>query len=178
MNHEIVIITVPHTGTNYAKSLFRQRGWEDVAVTEQPREGKSCFYAGHMIKDTQVMPALELAKTRPLVIPLRHPYRVELSWDRRGKDKKEMFQAFDNLLKHFDPLNPFYIPVDEPKQRRIAVQEISDSLGIALQDTGEIVNSKAHTYDVPFDDITPSPEVIELAKRPKTNGSTRHTGSH
>lgn len=180
---QIVIITVPHTGTNYAKSLFRRMGWEELGLNESPRKDGDCYYSGHMLKATQIEPALTLAKTRPLVIPLRHPYLVEESWRRRGKNIGEMVAAFHTLLSKFHPLNPHYIPVDLPQARSDAIKRISRELGRPILDSSTVVNSTANTHSLQPEDTTPSRQVVELCETmqpilenfyyaPKTIGST------
>jgi len=75
LSSEAVLISVPHTGTHFTLRMLEDAGYTPLGLFEETRERRIVRY-GHVLKQGQVDKALELSKTRPLVVPLRHPYRV------------------------------------------------------------------------------------------------------
>lgn len=113
-----------------------------------------------MIKETQIGMALELARKMPIVIPLRHPFRCEQSWVRKGQDVGEMIKAYQTLIARFDPLHPYYMPVDS--LRRDDFLDSLRAIDSNLETDWGVVHSQSGTYGLSIESITPSAEVIKL----------------
>lgn len=158
---EIVLCSIPYTGTNFTAQLFTAKGFEHLANNDRP-QGNS-IYVSHMIKETQISRALDLAKTRPLVVPLRHPFRVEAAFTRQGWPLQDMLTAYRTLCNRFLPLDPYIMPVDsEAREQRL--QALSEGLGIDLKTDWKVVASKSGTYSQTLDQFTPSPDVQALTE--------------
>lgn len=160
---ECVLISVPHTGTLLTVGIFTACGFRDSNLVPAKRE-ENTIYHGHAQKGTQIHAALQLARHMPLVIPLRHPFRVEESWKRRKKEVAEMIEAFDAMQDRFFPLDPYVVPVDS-ECRDSALVAMSAGFGIEFKTEWPLVNVKKKTHDIALDDLDPSAAVIDLAKR-------------
>ena len=161
---EIVILSVPHTGTNFCKRLFRDLGWEDVGLNERPRQ-KNAFYTGHVLKQGQIDAGLELSKSRPLLVPFRHPFRVEESWRRHKRDMDDLIPAFKALMDQIVPKNPYFMPVDSCV-RELSLKHLSDGIGVPLKTTWEVIGSTG-TAEMEFEDFSPSEGIRHLADEMK-----------
>lgn len=186
----VVIASIPHTGTNFAKRLFRDKGWEDCPFNQEPST-PDAFNVGH-IRDDDLFPmGLRLAEHGiPLICPFRHPYRVEESWRRQKRgSSKELVRCFQLLINKCLPHNPYILPVDSPIRERW-LDEMAKGLGIPLKTDWEVINTKAGTFDMSLDEFKPSDEIIAFTKeinqflgtyygetRPNKRGRTRGTKS-
>ena len=159
---ELVQISVPYTGTNFTAKLFTDIGFERIGMLDSPSQDDT-LHVAHSLKDTQVAPALELAKTCPVIIPIRHPFRCELSTIRMGADVDQMILGYENILR-FN--NPFYMPVDSGR-REAYFDLLRFGLDLPLETDWEVVSSKAGTHSIPFQWLKPSQEVVDLVDRHK-----------
>jgi hypothetical protein len=160
---DVVSVSIPHTGTYFTIKLFTDAGFSDGSLFHQARGIGPHIYHGHMLKAAQIERAAELALEMPLIIPFRHPYRVEHSWNLRGRPLSEMFQCFRTLLERFAPLKPYFVPIDSQKRGEI-LENISESLGVRLKTDGSVVNGVRGTHKMRMDEFTPSKEVVELTE--------------
>lgn len=157
----VVLISIPHTGTWFTIRLLTEAGLGECGLLD--RASRPSVYHGHMVKRGQVEKALELSERMPLVIPMRHPFRVERSWVLREKPTGPMFAAFRTFLRDFWPLRPYLMPVDSPR-RVEALGRLGDGLGLELSTDWSVVNGAMNTHDVQLDDLLPSESVVELAE--------------
>jgi hypothetical protein len=158
---DVVSISIPHTGTYFTIKLFTDAGFTDGSLFHQARSD-SHVYHGHMIKEAQIARAEELALEMPLVIPFRHPYRVEHSWNARARPLPEMFDCYRTLLERFLPLRPYFMPVDSDR-REEALQRLSEGVGARLTTDWSVVNGMKNTHKLKLEDFKPSKMVLELA---------------
>lgn len=158
----IVLISVPHTGTWFTIRLFTSLGLKENGLTPSTVEDNTVYH-GHMLKGTQVGAALRFAKDMPLVCPLRHPYRVEESWRRRKKDVSDMIECFQLYMEKFVPLNPYVMPVDSPRREEY-LRDMANGLGLSLQTDWPVINGKQDTHDVDLSELSPSPAVVGLVE--------------
>lgn len=156
---QICLISVPHTGTIFCVYLFVGRGYDNLGLNHPPVSRK-CVYHGHMLKPTQVGFALEwVRKGLPLVMPLRHPYRVEEAWRRRGKDVGEMIRGFRTMMDRFVPLDPYVMPVDS-EARYGCLEAMRAGLGVDFQTDWTPRHVFLHTHGLT--QFSPSREVEGL----------------
>ena len=160
---KIIIMSVSHTGTNFCKRLFRDKGWQDCALNQEPDQ-ENAFFVGHIRNDDQIQRALSLSEKYPLICPLRHPYRVEASWLKQGRGtSKEMVQSYRLMMEKFIPLNPYIMAVDSPK-REECLKVMAEGLDLPLKTDWSVQNSKVGTYAMELTDFDPSPEVQSFTK--------------
>ena len=113
--------SVPHNGTRFLiRSLLPSAGIEAI----------------HLHCEDENMPKLtELSQEYPLVIPVRHPREVALSWKKKGYDIGLMFGLYRNM---FSFENPFYFPIDG-RERDAHLNALGEFLGVELQTDWERV---------------------------------------
>lgn len=157
----MIVPTVPYTGTNFVCELFRASGYEVLGLTQRnsrPKYLRQC----HLLKPTQTDAAAAHAGVMPVVIPLRHPFRVEESWKRKGLDVAEMIRAFKAIEERFLRFCPYFLPIDHNDR-----EEYLDSLRAIepdLQTDWPVVESKSGTFGLDLDDLSPSREVEALVQ--------------
>ena len=169
---ELVLISVPYTGTNFTAKLFTDRGFQRLGMLESPVRENS-IHVAHALKETQVGPALKLAETMPVILPLRHPFRCEESTRRMGGSVEQMIEGYENLFRFEDP---YFMPVDSPKKFE-CLDQLREGLGVPVKTDWEVVSSKVGVHKIPFDELTPSNEVIELMTRHTAFFSSYYAGS-
>lgn len=153
---KLAVVSVQHTGTRFTESLFN---WPSAALNERP--SREVIHVGH-ISHGQLPHIKALAKSAPLVMPLRHPYLVAESWKRRGKPIDELIGMFRVMHDDVLPLEPLVIAVDS-EGRDEQLQATSETLGIPLTTDWTPRNSKAGTYTLSWRELTPEPEIEALA---------------
>ena len=157
---EIILISVPYTGTNFTAKLFTDRGYSRIGMNE-PADG-DCIRVAHCIKNTQIDPALKhVGAGCHLVLPCRHPFRCEESYRRRGDDVSVMIEAFDTLIEQFSPLTPYLMCVDS--ESRYDQLEKLKELDPRIKTDWEVVASKSGTADMT--EFSPSDAVRDLVSR-------------
>jgi hypothetical protein len=157
---DVVSISVPHTGTYFTLKLFTDAGFTDGSLFHQPRSD-SHVYHGHMLKEAQIARALDLACDMPLVIPFRHPFRVEHSWNLRSRPISEMLQCYRTLIDRFLPLNPYFVPIDSERRAEV-LERLSASLEVRLSTDGAVINGVKGTHKMKMGEFQPSMPVMEL----------------
>lgn len=168
MAEEVVLISVPYTGTNFTARLFTESGFERIGYLDKPGIDKT-IYVGHMEKNEQINHALSLCETRPLICPLRHPYRCEESHRRLNRPVAGMVRAYRTLITRILPLKPYIMAVDSGRKQECfeSLRDIYPKLKPPIADefgNWEVVGCKAGTHEMPWADFTPSDEVISLAE--------------
>lgn len=162
-NREVALVSVPHTGTIFTVNLFVAQGFDNLNLNKYPA-GRDCIFYDHCIKPTQVRFALDLvSKGLPLVCPLRHPYLTEEAWKLRGKDLSDMVLGFRNLMEHFAPLEPYWMPVDS-EARFDCIERMAEGLGLPLQTDWAPKHVFQQTHGMDRDHLSPSREVRALVE--------------
>ena len=158
---EIVLISVMHTGTHVLKRIFDDAGFTGVGIGHSPPDWcVDAYRHGHVLTMNCSMLAIRLGETMPVVCPLRHPYRVEESWKRRGKEIGPMIAQFRELAGKFAPM-AHVVPVDGP-ERDHWLDQLSGVLGRDLKTDWPIVRSISGTHDLALGDCNPSAPVEAL----------------
>jgi hypothetical protein len=157
----VIVPTVPYTGTNFVCELFRKAGYQVVGLSENPTRAKYLRQC-HVLKSTQIELAAAHAKTMPVVIPLRHPFRVEESWKRKGLNVADMIRAFRTIDERFTRFCPYFLPIDHERR-----EDYLDSLRAIepdMETDWPVIESKSGTHGLRLDDLSPSPEVVALVQ--------------
>lgn len=166
MTKDVLILSVPHTGTTFTEKLFKDIGYHDAPLN-QHSDGRS-IHRGHIHGDSQLIMGLALRRDRklPLIVPLRHPFLTEESWKRRGKENINMIHGFRNLMDRLYPLDPYWMPVDSEKRAQ-CLEIINEGLDLELCTQWHPERSIGATFDMTWRDCEPSPEVMDLAESMK-----------
>lgn len=156
-----MLSSIPHSGTYFTIRLFTDFGFREAGLFEK------CYpqtiYHGHMVKRGQIERALELSERMPLVIPMRHPFRVEESWKRRGRSVDEMLACYRTFLAEFWLLRPYILPIDS-ERRDAALSKLREGLGLELRTDWPVVNGVKGAHAIGLDELEPSERVIELVE--------------
>lgn len=166
---EIILISVPYTGTNFTAKLFTDRGFQRINMNEVGPGSGDILRVAHCIKPTQVEPALKrVKKGLPLVLPCRHPYRVEESYTRKGDSGHipVMIEAYENLIGKFSQLTDLWMCVDS-EGREDQLEHLKNSLDLPLKTDWGVIDSKSTTWRLDIADLSPSQAVIDLVGRHK-----------
>jgi hypothetical protein len=157
----VVLLSVPYTGTNFCNQIFAKAGYEVLGLHE--RAGRDKFLrSAHCVKDTQVDAGMMLVRAHyPLVVPLRHPYRVAESFKRKGLALTDMIRGFRNVMDRLAHYNPYYMPVDSPC-REECLEDLR-AIDPALSTDWKVVYSQSGTFGLDLNEIEPDPEVVKLA---------------
>ena len=166
---EVIEISVPYTGTNFLAKLFTDRGFHRVSMVEEVHQKGDILRVAHCIKPTQVDPALRYVKSGlPLVLPCRHPFRVQESYIRKGDGNHVdvMIEAFETLITKFAPLTENILCVDS-ERLEWQLSRMRRNLGLDLKTYWPVVASKSDTWRADLSEFSPTNDVIDLVDRHK-----------
>ena len=165
MTPEICLISVPHNGTGFAIQMFVKNGWQEQPLNGRPMR-EPVLYQGHCESASQWRMALALSERMPLIMPLRHPYRVEESWRRRGEDHDRMMRAYAVMLSILVPHVSVWVPLDAGVDERVRARlNLAKMAGKALDiDWDTPINSVHSTHAVPLSELDPSPRIRNIRK--------------
>jgi hypothetical protein len=124
----IVLPTVESTGSRLTASMFRGIYSEKLPGDEV--EDLSLFYA-HLNKKN-IKSFIDLCSKYPTVVPLRHPKRVALSFQDKGRIMELLKEQFDYLIKEIAPLKPLYLRVDSKSLRHQDLEYINKEYNLSL----------------------------------------------
>jgi len=169
---DLCLISVPHTGTRWCMKVLTDARpkWHELNFNYSgPRHQVPHLYHGHCTKGAQTGMCLERVRQgTPLIMPMRHPYRVEESWRRRERDISGLIPAYRNMLDELLPHVKVFLPVDgSPLHRGIAERVLNELVGRALPYKWQVVeNSQGATYNLHLADAEPSDEIKEIRRHP------------
>ena len=126
----ILIPTVRHTGSHFVVGLFGLTTQQAISLHQQTGDPSEVMF--EHVDTNELDYLLKLAENNTMIIPLRHPKVTAQSWLARNKCTIQMSRDFRTLVNRFDPLNPYYLPLDvEDKQDYLDV--INEDLGLELK---------------------------------------------
>ncbi|MCP4317736.1 MAG: hypothetical protein GY789_17385 [Hyphomicrobiales bacterium] len=158
----VVLISVTHTGTNLLEDILKNGGFSRFPLEGGPRDVEGdAYYVGHVLHMNHSRQAEALGREIPVICPLRHPYRVEESWKRRGKNIGEMVDAFRDLVGRSSGAN--FLPVDIPG-RNYWLERLAGVLGRDLATDWPVKRSVCGTHSLELGECTPSLPVVALAR--------------
>lgn len=125
----ILVPTIPHAGTHFMR---------DVLFAGMVQGTKGRVRVEHLTPSSCPTLVEMGRKAEGVVIPLRHPCEIALSWRRRGKDilgatgSATLGQWMSNMVEYFDPLDPHYLPLDT-SERELYLRRMNFDLGLELE---------------------------------------------
>jgi hypothetical protein len=149
----------------FTREIFVSNGWHEMGLNGRPNPTPTLFQ-GHCEKAGQCVQALELSGRMPIVMPLRHPYRVEESWKRRGEDTKRMQQAYNHMLKVMRRDVAVWLPIDAwPSVRSEQHRRLNQMAGKQLKvDWNDVVNGEHATHAVELSTLDPSDYIRHIRR--------------
>lgn len=109
---------------------------------------------------------MSLLKTNTVVVPLRHPKCVAVSWRARQWEEQEMIDCWDFLVSDIDPLQPHYLPIDSPRREDFLAQ-LNEDLDMQLETLWEPEGVKHNNHRLRHEEVQASPAVNDLCERIK-----------
>lgn len=77
----------------------------------------------------------------PVVVPLRHPASVAVSWKSRGKPLDVLYALWELLTERVHRFSPLYIPIDAPERRDARLQAVSEAISKQIETNWPVVGS-------------------------------------
>ena len=165
MTTRIVVPTLCRSGTKLVVKLLRDVGFDETELSDIPFPiSKKCAFVGHIVNGQSIGWALDGMRRYPAIIPLRHPYVMAEAYERRGKVPVSiLIKNFRDMVRIFDPLNPYWLPVDSSR-RDVYLSVIENELDLELSHDWPVVNTAQGTAGLNWEDLDPCPEIIELTE--------------
>lgn len=143
----IFIASVHHTGTQFTEKILLDAGY---GPTDKPEKGgnkeNNDYHRAHIAHSVQTELKDWLERKFPLIVPLRHPVDVAMSWKARKKPIKQMVAQFELLQELVLPYNPYLLPIDHD-MRDIYFQVIRENIDANLKTDWAIWKSKRKGSD-------------------------------
>ena len=130
----IAIISVRHSGTRFVRDELLK---------------KQCLNAH--VGEKQIYLDVLLPYFNNLIIPLRRPERIIVSWERRGMELDGLSDCL-SILMAYDRYDPMYFPIDAP-DRQGYLDKINQRLGLELKTDWPVISDK-HSSEATWDDVT------------------------
>jgi len=156
--------TIQHSGTLFTRALIP---FDPLPLTDKPKEG-DWIYWGHMHRDVAGRDNWkELARQFPTIVPLRHPYLISESWNRRSVDNEKepwrLREEWDFLINEIDKYDPYYLPIDS-NNRQEYLDKINNDLNLNIRTRWTPVHSKKNTHGLSINEVEIDQELINHIK--------------
>lgn len=156
----IIVPTIRHSGSHFVVNLL---GYDIKQTFNWKQAGKArpdSLIFDH-ISPHRIGIITGLVSKHLTIIPLRHPFLIEKSWDDRNKDKEDLYQSFKTLINDIDPYEPFYLPLDT-RDRETCLNAIRAATGLTLATDWMPQGVKHNNYDLRHKDVQPSLKMQEF----------------
>jgi len=158
----IIFPTIRHTGSHFVVGLF---GFDINKAMSWKHDGKGEFIFDH-IHPANAKRFMPLLQENTVVVPLRHPKVVAVSWQSRQRDEQEMIACWDFMVSEIDPLKPNYLPIDSD-DRDLHLKRLNFDLGLSLQTDWTPMGVKQNNHALRHTDVQSSGTVENLCNRIK-----------
>lgn len=170
---DITLATIPHTGTNWVKRLFKQADPRYVLLNfdySGPTHNLPHLYVGHVNEENAVNDILSRVWDTPLVMTMRHPYLVEESWKRREKDLDRLLGCYSAWFDHLIGYVDVYVPIDgSPLCQRVAEAALNMQAGTKFKYEWSVPiasEKRSNTSNLSLRDCEPSSMIREIRAHP------------
>lgn len=148
----IVVPTIPHTGTHFMRYHLLV---DHHNLVEH-------------IWPKQVDLWWPMFKNNPILVPLRDPWQVAMSWKKRAHlpgalQLEELPIWWRLLIDVIDPLRPYYLPIDQPMVRDRCLERINSQLGLNLATDWPVIRETDGSAGSHYDIVALEPWEHELA---------------
>lgn len=127
----ILVPTIPSTGTHFMRDHLLE--YEHKFVE-------------HIWPDQMDRWADRMQGTKSIIVPLRHPSKVALSWKAREHFGRppvmDLPMWWRRLVGMIDPARPYYLPIDQVELRDSCLEHINKNLALELRTDWRIVREK------------------------------------
>lgn len=134
----ILVPTIPRTGTHFMR---------DHLLVGHAK------HVDHIWPDNMDAWVDEISEGHPIIVPLRHPFEVAQSWKRResGRNPLKVMDLPDwwrRLSGMIDPARPYYLPLDLPAERELALAKINCNLELKLRTDWPVLREEGVNFSV------------------------------
>jgi len=137
----IVIGSVQHSGTHFIR---RAIGGTCAKLTVKndvrPRDKRKEFQMVHAHFDERTDALHHWASGNKVIIPLRHPAAVAVSWKKRP-DHRKRTPTFLDQWKRMDEFDAFFFPLDENNLTSMPFDELEEYLGRSVSRSSKTAGS-------------------------------------
>lgn len=164
----IIVPTIRNTGSHFVlRMLGKKHPWRPDILTwrgsERATEDSVVF--DHVFPHQKHL-FLPLIEKHTTIVPLRHPYLTQKSWDDRNHEKSDLIGMWEVMANEIAPLEPFFLPLDV-EDRQDYLDALNDATGLGLTTDWAPRGVKHNNSDLRWQDIDPRPEIVDLAERIK-----------
>lgn len=144
---DVILPTIPHTGTNLVLRHILG-GFTKVQNVKHTNNGGNNVIFTHIENSDNVRIFLnQFLGKHPIIIPLRHPLLVAVSWKVRQKPIEVLVSLWGFLIGFIDPHSPLYLCIDK-SNRDSQLDNINDVLGLNLDTSWPVVSSVNRTAEL------------------------------
>ena len=147
----IALLTIMHTGTRFVRSSILNDFDFFHLQQEIHQRSVNPGWFGHIYPENYPDIEDRVLGHSDIVVPLRHPARVRLSWERRKRNIDRLELCWDYLIDVISKHDPVYIPIDS-ESREYKLSQASERLGVTLSTDWGVVCSEVGTSDIEITD--------------------------
>ena len=158
----IRVPTIRHSGSHFLVDLLGADINKTIVWAQIKNANEDSVIFDH-IAPTKAKFIIPLIKEHLTLIPLRHPYLIEKSWDDRQKDKDDLYSALETLINEIDPYRPYYLPLDA-QDRESYLNAIRAVTGLTLHTKWQGKGVRHNNQALRHTDVTPSTKMKDFVK--------------
>ncbi|NIS77790.1 MAG: hypothetical protein GTO00_09290 [Deltaproteobacteria bacterium] len=165
---EVLLASIPHTGTKFLEAAIRREGYSLQAASEFAKYEKTLYFTHIDRPDSSRLAYYMMLSGITTVMPFRHPYVTAVSWECRNMKLWPLVTMYERFFRYFMPRCQCVVPIDGSDDvRRRAIQKLNIILGInSSPDWSEVINPykvRNHNADLRYYDVQrPSGYIVEL----------------
>jgi hypothetical protein len=135
--------SIPHSGTKFMRNQIIPNDLPHIPDLSRISGGivRGCLFY-HLERD-DYQEICSWLEHYPVLIPLRHPTSVALSWKRRGKETSILLKYWMRIIKMADEPNAVFLPIDS-KDRNKWLQKLNKKTGLKAKTKWPVIGSLAH----------------------------------
>ena len=125
------LLSVPHSGTRFAMDVLNKAGLQEA--WHKNMQAGDFIFAHFNNKHNRVVYGYN---TMPTIVPLREYEEVVKSWERRGKNIKQLESLWQEMTDYVEKYaaNIYFLRIDNPSHRENDLAMISELLGTDLKE--------------------------------------------
>ncbi len=157
----IIVPTIRNTGSHFVLRLLGKQHpcKPDIVTWGQKMEPDSVVF-DHVFPHQRYI-FLPLIENHLTIVPLRHPYLTEKSWQDRNHDKSDLIDMWKIMANEIAPLEPFFLPLDVP-DREDYLSALNEATGLGLQTDWQPAGQRHNNSGLRHTDVSPSDAIVEL----------------
>lgn len=160
----IIVPTIRHTGSHFVLHLLGVKGRVNCFTWRTAQQASHNSVVFDHVLPHQRHIYLDLIKRHTTIVPLRHPYLTQKSWQDRNRDLDDMIAMWEVMANDIAPLDPHFLPLDVDN-RDDYLHNINRTSGLYLQTDWTPQGERKGNSATRHTDVSPVPEVEALCER-------------